>query len=75
MRNFAQIAERLIKNARWWRVRTKVRGALEDAYKDGLNDAASEFAAASEEIEERMRALGERSDRPVPRLPAPRVQH
>ena len=61
--------------ARWWRVRKKVRTALQDAYKDGLNDAATEFEAASQEIAERMRAPREKGGRPTLRLPVSRVQH
>jgi hypothetical protein len=39
MLDYTRDAERLIKNVRWWRVRLRVRRALEKAYRDGLHDA------------------------------------
>lgn len=77
MRDFTRIAEDLIKNRRWWRVRKKVGRALNEAYKAGRNDAADQYLIASQNIAERMReGDGATTARgPILHLPAPRVSH
>jgi hypothetical protein len=68
MRDYRAIAERLIKNRRWYRVRAKVRHELESAYQDGLRDAATEVTANSSALSERILVLGKEGTRP-PVLP------
>ena len=75
MRDYRAIAEMLIKNRRWYRVRAKVRLALESAYQDGLNAAAVEVTASSTELSERIRDLGKEAGRPTAPRPGQWIAH
>jgi hypothetical protein len=73
MLNYTRDAEKLIKNVRWWRVRLRVRRALEKAYRDGLHDALDKVLEHNSELSDSIRELG--SIRPALPLPIPHVTH
>ena len=73
MRDYTPDAEKLIKNARWWRVRLRVRRTLEKAYRDGLYDALDKVSVHNSELSDSIRELG--SIRPALPLPIPHVTH
>ena len=75
MRDYQGIANLLIKNRRWWRVRKKVRQALERAYQDGLNDAIDKVTASASELSDSIRGLGREGTRPALPPPIPHVTH
>ena len=56
MRDFKAVVDRII-HPRWTNIRRRVRKALEQAYRDGLNDAADVLDEAADVLTEGRRAL------------------
>jgi hypothetical protein len=60
-RDFRAISNQII-NYRWTNVRRRVRKALEQAYRDGLDDAAAEIEVAAEQLADNVREMGRPGD-------------
>jgi hypothetical protein len=57
IRDYRSVVDQII-HPRWTNIRRKVRKALEQAYRDGLDDAAAEIEGAAEQLADNVRELG-----------------